>query len=273
MEFFIHDAIPFYAKLALAICILGMALRFSRYFYNRMTMKREMTPRTPTPYPAKGKSILGALWAVNVQTFTKFWLKANPITALGHVVYHVGFFTAMGIYGLVAILSLDKLAKVPLHRAILMVADWFNFKIELFGTSGFYHSLGEFLTSVFLVALLLAVPGIMTPFVMSILGKRGMIRPVDSVAKALGITSTPGLTTRNSIHGWERKILGVGVLVMDCMMLFTLLFPVGADLAYIIHATFGLTIIASLPFSFLFHEIYRLRMWGAVRRLVDGRTT
>ena len=61
------------------------------------------------------------------------------------------------------------------------------------------------------------------------------------------------------------------VLIMDAAMLSTFFTQVPVEYAYIIHVIFGFTILALFPFTFLFHEIYMLRMWGAVLRMADGR--
>ncbi len=271
-EIIIDQFVPVYAQLAVIVCIVGMLYKFLQYGWNRLTMKREAKRRTATPYPPKRHSLLKSLWVVNVSTFTRAWLRANPVTAMGHVLYHVGFFAAMGMYGLVAMISLKKLIAMPSNKAMLLVADWFNFKAEIFGTAGYLYLLGEAMYYAFLVALILAVIGISTPFIMTLLRKRGMIRPVDEVVRAAGVIHTDGLKTRSSLLGYQRKILGLVVLVMDSMMLFTFLAPVGMEYGYIIHATFASTIVAALPFSFLFHEIWRLRAWDAARLYQRGMT-
>jgi len=270
-DFIIEHVVPVIAILALAICMVGMAYRFGSHGYNLMTMRHETTRRTPTPYVPKKLSLLSALWAVNVKTLI-IWLRANPVTAIGHVLYHLGFFTAMGTYGLVALISVKELASMPIYKGMLFVADWFNFKEEIFGPAGYLYLLGEFLYYGFLVALIIAVIGISIPFIMTLLHKRGMIRPIDSVVRAAGITHTDGLRTMSSSLGIQRKVIGLVVLIMDSTMLFTFLAPVGKEFGYIVHATFGSAIVAALPFSFLFHELSRWRAWDAAILYQHGMT-
>lgn len=255
--------IPAYAKLAALICVVGLAYKVLEYSWNRLAMPREIKTRTRTIYDPAPKFLWAGLWFVNVETWTKVWWRANPVTALGHVFYHVGFFSAMGIYGIVALLSFGKLAEVPLSQGILLVADWFGFRAEIFGTSGALFVLGEVLYYWFGVALVLAVTGMSIPFIMTFRGQRGMVRPVDDVVKACGRDKTDGLKTKNSLIGYQRKAIGLMALFMDAAMLVSFYLPVGAEFSYVIHCLFGATIVAGLPFTFLFHEVWRLRAYDA----------
>ena len=52
-------------------------------------------------------------------------------------------------------------------------------------------------------------------------------------------------------------------LFMDAAMLISFYLPVGTDFSYLVHCVFGATIVAGLPFTFLFHEIWRFRAYDA----------
>lgn len=268
-EFIITELIPGYVAIAVCIFVTGMVYKFGRYGLNRLTMKREMNKRTRTLYPAKGNSFMKSFSEVNIGSFMKFWAKANPITFAGHVLYHIGFFIAMGAYSLVVILSIDKVIMMPISEIIPLIFDWFEHTEAIFGTTGFLGTLGEVMVPIFVFALICGTIGMVIPFVMSMFKKRGMIRPIDEITRATGICTDR--LPRSSISGYERKIIGLIVLIMDGIMLSTFFTSMPADCVYIIHVIFGGTIMALFPFTFLFHEIYRLRMWGAVLRMMDGR--
>ncbi|OGY24132.1 MAG: hypothetical protein A2172_01140 [Candidatus Woykebacteria bacterium RBG_13_40_15] len=231
-------------------------------------MPRGMTPRPKTPYPAEGTSLLRALWEVTVVSQWRFWAKANPITFVGHILYHVGFYAAVGMYTFATGVYLSRNSFESPSKTVPLVFGWFEHTQDIFGESGRLVSVGGMMTPLFVAALFSATIGMAIPFVMSALKKRGMIIPLDNVVKAAGIR-VDGLP-RNRV-GWSRKAIGLIVLVMDGAMLLTFLSPVPRDYAYIIHVSFGLTIVSLFPFTFLFHEIARWRAWGAVKRRAEGR--
>lgn len=264
--------LPIYALMAMATCLLGTIWQLSRYAWARLTMRREIGPRPTTPYPIRSSSWIKAFLTVNLYAYIRFWWRANPVTFVGHVLYHGGLFLGLGTYGLVIVVAAKKLIAMPLSQAIRWVADWFQYREEIFGTTGWLASLAAVINAVFIFALVIAVIGMTIPFVMTILGRRGMTRPLDEVITRAGISETRGLKTRGSLLGFQRKVVGLIVLVMDSAMLLTFVAPMTVEVTYIIHVLFALTITALLPYSFLFHEIYRLRMWGAVVRIKEGRT-
>lgn len=268
-EIIITELIPVYAIIAVSVFVIGMVYKFARYGLKRLTMKREMSKRTKTPYHVKENSFIKSFWEVNVGSFMRFWARANPITFAGHVLYHTGFFIAVGAYALVMILSLGKITTMPVSETIPLIFDWFKHTEMIFGTTWFLGALGEVMIPVFVFALVCGTIGMSIPFVMSMFKKRGMITPIDDVTRAAGIY-TDG-TPRSSVLGYQRKIIGLIVLIMGGAMLSTFFTTAPAGYAYIIHVIFGLTILALFPFTFLFHEIYRLRMWSAVLRMRDGR--
>lgn len=263
MHYITETFIPAYAQLAGIICLVGMLYMFIKYGWNRLVMPREKRQRTRTILDPKPYSIWRGLRVINVETWTKVWFRANPVTAMGHVFYHVGFFSAMGIYGLVTVLHFAELSTMSFSEGLLRVADWFAFRAEIFGSVGAMALLGDVLYAWFGLALVLAVTGMSIPFIMTFRGQRGMVRPVDEVCGHCNVYGTDGLKTRNSLVGIQRKVIGLMALFMDAAMLVTFLVPVGAEFSYMVHAIFGATIVAVLPFSFLFHEVWRLRMWDA----------
>lgn len=263
--------LPLIATLAMTIGAVGMILKLTRYGLLRLLMKRELKPRSETPFPIKPRSLLESLWMINVSSYSRFWLRANPITFTGHVLYHAGLFVGIGTYAIVSLLAWRTLLVVPLGQKLFLVCDWFNNKEQIFGTVGYLPLFGELMEWAFIVALVIAVIGMAIPFLMSALKLRGMIRPLDPVMKEAGIRFTNGLSNQGSLR-YSRKAVGLGVLLMDGAMLASFLRVMPLETAYLIHVSFGMTLIALLPFSFLFHEIYRLRMWGGALRLREGRT-
>lgn len=81
-----------YAALAAAVMLVGLAYKIARTIWLRATMKREMNKRIMSFYPARKMPFLQAFWHMNVTPFTHFWMRANPVTFVGHVLYHFGFF-------------------------------------------------------------------------------------------------------------------------------------------------------------------------------------
>lgn len=266
-EFITTELIPIYAMIAISIFIIGLLWKFTRYGLNRLIMKREMNKRTRSIYPVKGNSFWKSFWEVNIGSFMKFWAKANPITFTGHVLYHFGLFIALSIYAFVAVISIDKIIAMPLG-SVLYIFDWFAHTDEIF--TGSLANLGEILVPLFMFGLICGTTGMAIPFIMSAIKKRGMIVPLDSVLKTRKVY-TDGLP-RSSMQGHWRKFMGGIVLIMDTAMLSTFFIELG-EWAFIIHVIFGLTIMALFPFTFLFHEIYRMRAWSGVLRMMDGRVS
>jgi len=270
-EFMIQELLPIYAIIACGIFVLGTGYRFMRYGWKRLTMEREMNRRTKTPYPVKGNSLSSALSEVVVGSHVNFWVRANEATFLGHILYHAGFFIAVASYTIVAIASIDKVAEMAFPEALVFVFGWFAHPDVVFGTTGTLGALGDVMVPIFIFALVCGTMGMSVPFIMSILGKRGMITPIDEVTRAANIR-TGGLP-RTSRLGYQRKIVGMVVLSMDAAVLSSFIIPMPIDYVYIIHALFGLGILALFPTTFLFHEIARWGMWSAVVRTMDGRHT
>ena len=270
IKWMIQGILPMTLVSAIVFSAIGIAYKIIRYGWNRITMRRELGPRPYTSFPAKGNGLLKSFMTVNVYSYTRFWMRANPVTFAGHVFYHTGLFIGMGSYGLAILLSYRKLLKMPFYQAMQTVFDWFQHKNIVYGTNGMLAILGDIMYFVFIAALLIAVIGMAIPFIMTAFNKRGMIRPIDLAIKNAGVCPTLGLKTQ----GWQayqRKAIGIIVLIMDAAMLITFFAPVAVEMAYVIHVSFAIVIIASLPFSFLFHELYRLRMWSGLLRVKDGR--
>lgn len=254
----------------MTLSALGLAEKLSRYGLNRLVLKSELTTRAKSLYPPDSKSLFAGLWQVNVASY-KFWWQANPVMLIGHVLYHVGLFTAIGIYTLVGLVAATHISYNSIPQRVIAVCDWLKHKDAIF-VGGYLPLIGDFAQAAFGVALVMAVAGITTPFVMTLLHKRGAIRPLDPVMKAAGINRIPGLKAKSSAVGYQRKVIGLIVLTMDWLMLIAYFFPQSSQYTCYIHLTFTFTLVTLLPSSFLFHEVYRLRMWSAVRRVMDGRT-
>lgn len=257
------------AAFAITFSIAALAVKLSRYGLNRLVLAGEMTPRANAVYPPDSKSLVAGLWQVNVTSY-KFWWQANPVMFIGHVLYHAGLFTALGIYVLVGMVAATHTSYDSIPERVIAVCDWLSHKDVIF--TGAWQPLGQAVEIVFGLALVSAVIGITTPFAMTLLHKRGAIRPLDPVMAAAGIKRIPGLKSTSSFTGYQRKSIGLMVLGMDWLMLIAYLFPVSATYTCAIHLSFTFTLVALMPTSFLFHEIYRVRMFGAVRRVMDGRT-
>lgn len=266
----ITNLLVVYAILAVLLFVVGTMYNILKTTWHRAKMKREMYHRNVSFYPVKKMPFLQALWRMNVTPFTRFWMRANPITFAGHVLYHFGLFTAIGIYVIVAVLVLDEITTMQAAEVLPLLFDWFHYTDQVFGTSGLLGAIGEIMILIFVFALICGTVGMAIPFIMSALGKRGMIIPIDDVTRNAKIY-TQGLP-RSSMLGYQRKFVGLIVLVVDIAMLSTFFTPIFAEYAYVIHVTFALTIIAIFPFSFLFHELARWRMFTGVRRMMDRRT-
>ncbi|MDY6834235.1 MAG: hypothetical protein SVY53_05470 [Chloroflexota bacterium] len=234
-------------------------------------MESEMNWRTKTTYPAKGNSLPQAMSEVIVGSHTTFWVRANRGTFLGHILYHIGFFIAVTSYLIVAIASMNKADEMALPEFLVLVFGWFAHTEDIFGTTGALGILGDAMIPIFIFALVCGTVGMSVPFIMSILGKRGMITPIDEVTRAANIR-TGGLP-RTSRLGYQRKMVGMVVLSMDVAVLSSFIIPMPIDYVYIIHSLFGLGILALFPTTFLFHEIARWGMWSAIVRTMDGRRT
>lgn len=257
------------ATIAITVSLALLVLRLGRYGLNRLVLSGEMTERAEAVYAPDRKSFLAGLWQVNVASY-KFWWQANPVMLIGHVLYHVGLFTAVGIYGLVAAVAATHIQYASIAERIIGVCDWLRYRDAIF--VGAWQPVGQLAHIAFGVALVMACSGITIPFAMSLLRKRGAIRPLDPVMAAAGINRIPKLKSQSSLIGYQRKAIGSMVLIMDWLMLIAYVFPLSAKYTCGIHLTFTFTLVVLMPSSFLFHEIYRVRMFGAVRRVMDGRT-
>lgn len=261
-----------YIYITVAIGLWGLLYKLFLYVLNRLTLAREITNRTQTPYRHEEKSWLKAFWMVNVETFTRFWLRSNPVTFIGHLTYHLGLFTAVGTYAFVALFGWGKLPGDSIVDKAISLSEWFIHTEIIFNEDGLLsYKMGVWMKTIFIIALVSACFGILIPYVMTLLKKRGAIKPVDKIMAAAGINSLKGLPTQKSLMGYQRKIIGLIVLVMDWAMLSTFIFPEAMTFGLWVHVIFMFTIIALSPFTFLSHEIYRFRMWDAVKRLHEGR--
>jgi hypothetical protein len=262
-----------YAVIAVALMVFGIGYKIIKLIWFRITMKREMTPRTRTPHPVMRMSYFEAFKKINYDSFMRFWAKANAPTFGAHMLYHIAVGTAITTYTLSAVTLLMQ-GKIPvlslsISETIVYVFDWF-FK---FHTEG-YALLNsviftEVLIVVFQIALVLGLIAELTTITLSKLHKRGMISPVDEPTKLAGIRTT-GLPIKSK-GGWSRKIIGLMVLgiIIPMFLQFRGILP--NEIAFYMHTTFALTFMAIFPYTMLFHEIARWRMWTGVVRLVDRR--
>lgn len=270
VHFFGETFVVAFATFAIGLSVAVLAIKLTRYGLNYLLLPSEMTARAEAVYPPDRQSFLAGMWALNVHPF-RLWWQGNPITFIGHTLYHAGLFTAVGVYSMVALLATTRLPYTSLPERLITVCDWYGHREAIFTGSWLPQMAGVMAEKIFLVALVSACIGISTPFVMSLLKKRGAIRPLDSVMAAAGVEKIKGLSTHGSAMGYQRKAIGLLVLVMDYLMLITFLFPMSAVYTCAIHLTFAFTVMALMPLSFLFHEIYRIRMLNGVRRAMDGR--
>ncbi len=259
--------LPYLGTAAITFCVVGISWRVMKMIRWYQRLPTEHTDRAPSKFNYDRKTLFEALWAVNVIPYIN-WFRGNPITFLGHVLYHGGLFLALGIYGIVGLVIFWSGIGEGFWNKVFLTCEWFSIKETIFEAT----FLGNLFYWTFFAALIMACSGMTTPFVMSFLKMRGMIRPTDAFKARAGITRTVGMPSRLSEKGYERKIIGLGVLVMDWAMLLTFIFPSIGSTGAVIHVTFALCLVSLLPFSFLLHEVNRVPMLLAVRRVMDGRS-
>ena len=270
MEFI--DFMAGYAILAVVLFSVGIIYKFGKTFWHRATMRREITPKTYTIHPVKQRSVLEALYMVNVSTFTKFWAKANMPTFMSHLLYHVGIGTAILSYTLsgITLLMTGKIWTLSIQSMLLYVFDWFSmFHNENFAllNSAIFT---ELFITLFMIAVVLGILAELTTLILSALKKRGMISPIDEPTRMANIR-TNGLP-RSTKGGYQRKIIGLMVLAIVGSLFLQFMNVLDEHIAFYIHGTAALTFIAIFPYTMLFHEIARWRMLTGVKRMVN-RTT
>ncbi|CEG11756.1 membrane hypothetical protein [groundwater metagenome] len=271
MEFI--DFMAGYAILAIVLFGVGIIYKFGKTFWNRATMRREMSPKTYTIHPIKKRSVLEALYIVNVLTFTKFWAKANMPTFMAHLLYHVAIGTAILTYTLsgITLLMTGKIWTLSLPDMLVYVFDWFT---KFHSTEGYALLNSAIFTQVmiylFMIAVVLGILAELTTLTLSVLNKRGMISPIDEPTKMANIR-TSGLP-RSTKGGYQRKIIGLMVLAIVGSLFLQFVGVLDEEIAFYIHGTVALTFIAILPYTMLFHEIARWRMCTGVKRMMN-RTT
>ncbi len=262
-----------YAVIAIALMAFGFAYKIAELVWHRVTMKREMTPRTQTPHPVRRLSYFEALKRMNYDSVMKFWARANKPTFTAHLLYHIAVGTAIFTYTLSGITLIIQ-GKIPvltisIGETLFYVFDWFY----MFHEEGYalLNSvlLTESLIIIFQVALVLGMLAELTTVILSKLHKRGMISPIDEPTRLTGIKTT-GLP-RASKGGVMRKIIGLMVLGIVVPMFLQFRGILDPEIAFYLHTTFALTFMAIFPYSMLFHEVARWRMWVGVERMVDRR--
>ncbi len=270
MEFI--DFMAGYAILAIVLFGIGIIYKFGKTFWHRATMRREMSPKTYTIHPVKKRSVLEALYMVNVSTFTKFWAKANMPTFIAHLLYHVAIGTAILSYILssITLLMTGKIWTLSIQDMLVYLFDWFT----KFHSEGYALLNSAIFTQVmiylFMIAVVLGIFAELTTLTLSALKKRGMITPIDEPTKMANIR-TSGLP-RLTKGGYQRKIIGLMVLAIVGSLFLQFVGVLDEHIAFYIHGTVALTFIAILPYTMLFHEIARWRMCTGAKRMMN-RTT
>jgi len=262
-----------YAVIAVSLMIFGIFYQVLKVIWLRTTMKREMNKRTKTPHPIRKMSYFEAFKKINYDSFMNFWARANTPTFASHLLYHIAVGTAITTYALSGITLFIQgkipVISIPISETLVYVFDWF-FKFQhegyaLLNSAAFT----EIIIIIFQIALVLGIIAELTTIIMSKLHKRGMIAPIDEPTRLAQIRTT-GLP-RKSKGGLMRKVIGLMVLgiIIPMFLQFRGILP--DEIAFYIHTTFALTFMAIFPYTMLFHEIARWRMWTAVTRLVDRR--
>jgi len=270
MEFI--DFMAGYAILAVVLFVVGTIYKFGKMIWLRATMRREITPKTYTIHPVKERSLFEALWIVNVSTFTKFWAKANLPTFTAHLLYHIAIGTAVLTYALsvLTLLITGKIWGLSVQNILIYTFDWFS----RFHSEGYAllnsAMLTEVLIVLFMIAVIFGIFAELTTITLSALKKRGMITPIDEPTRKENIR-TSGLP-RSTRGGYQRKIIGLMVLAIVLPLFLQFIGVLDEHISFYIHGTVALTFIAIFPYTMLFHEISRWRMWTGVRRMVR-RTT
>ena len=263
-----------YAIIAVALMVFGFVYKISEVVWHRLTMQREMTPRTKTLHPARKISYIEAFKRINYDSFMKFWARANKPTFAAHMLYHLAVGTAVFTYTLSGITLVILQGKIPgltisVPETLMYVFDWFF----MFHEEGYALLNSALLTStliyVFQAVLILGILAELTTVTLSKLHKRGMISPIDEPTRITGIR-TSGLP-RSSKGGWTRKLIGLMVLGIVVPLFLQFRGILDPEIAFYLHTTFALTFMAIFPYSMLFHEVARWRMWVGVERMVEGR--
>ncbi|MFN3527481.1 MAG: hypothetical protein ACK4YO_00035 [Candidatus Altarchaeaceae archaeon] len=266
------DLLAGYAIFAVFLFVVGALYNILKTIWHRATMKREMCPRNATFYPVKRMSYWEAFKRVNYDSYMRFWARANPPTFMAHLLYHTAVGTAVLTYALsfITLLISGKIFTLSISEILVYVFDWFE-KFELEG----YALLGsaiftKVLMYLFMIAVVLGIIAELTTMTLSAMRKRGMIFPIDLPTKLLG-TKTDGLP-RKTLGGYQRKIIGLMVLGIVVPLFLQFVGILDPHIAFCIHTTIALTFIAIFPYTMLWHEVARWRMWAGVRRAVDRRT-
>lgn len=260
-----------YAALAVFLFVIGAIWNISKTIWHRATMKREMYPKNATFYPPTQMSYLEAFKRVNIDTFTRFWARANPPTFMAHLLYHVAIGTAILTYTLsfITLVISGMIANLTPAGILVYIFDWFVKFKEGYAILG-SAILTQILIYLFMMAVVLGIIAEFTTITLSAMKKRGMISPIDLPTKMLQ-TKTSGLP-RSTRGGYKRKIIGLMVLGIVIPLFLQFVGILDTEIAFYLHTFFALTFIAIFPYTMLWHEVARWRMWSGVRRAVDRRT-
>lgn len=257
------------APMALIIFVVGIGLRFRRWFKVALIggKVRSITEQFEGgPRPA---SVWEALTQVIINPITHFFFRANRAWSRGYTLYHMAIMTEATGYSLAALILLFHIVMGhPIPDVSRHVAESHNYSPAnllaiVFGNGEHLqaHFLFGDMATVFVlftwIAVMFAVAGNLN-MLMTVLQKRNgaVLEDIDSAARGMRIA---GRMT------WDRLAVRFLIFTIIWTELLARL-EIVPGIVYL-HALLGVTLLALLPFTYLFHMVYNfLAIFYATRR-------
>jgi hypothetical protein len=240
----VESLVPCFVETAVVLFILGFILKAVRFVVDIVRYGLRTPSRTPSIFPTRSTGLVKALVQTAVHPYVGMY-RANPWMFFGHLAYHVGLFTGIFSHFIVAVASSRQLQARSAADAFVYLCTWTEHPQPW--TSGILHLF-------FMGSLVVACVGISTPHVLSLLGKRGVVRaPYPSLAE--GFVPVPRDPRWTSLR-IQRKVISAAVLLMDGALLSN--FYLRSPCLTGVHLLIFWTLIAVFPYTFLAHEVWRV---------------
>jgi nitrate reductase gamma subunit len=247
-----------YAPFAIAVALLGVLYK-SGMHVGRMFTRGRRPGRAPNAIDNPARlSWLAALRKVFVFPTERFSMRANPVFAMGAVLYHVGIVSIAAGYGLSLVLLAVKLAAGDPIPSVMTGAEAShdlsasNLFAIVFGNAEplqarFLFGWGaETFREVTWVAVASALVGNTMLLLTHLRGRGGaIVKDLDPAAK--------GLRVRGKYAPSHLFVTALVYAIIWTEILARL--QVAPGVVYL-HATLGATMILVLPYTYLFHIIY-----------------
>jgi nitrate reductase gamma subunit len=247
-----------YAPFAIAVALLGLFYKGGLHVARMLTRGRR-PGRAPNAIDNPARlSWMQALRKVFVFPTQRFSMRANPVFALGAVLYHAGIVTVASGYGLsVVLLAVKAVAGDPVPSVItgapashdLSASNLFAI---VFGNAeplqaGFlFGGAAAAFREITWVAVASALVGNTLLLVTHLRGRGGaIVKDLDPAAKDLRVRGK---------HAMSHLLVTALVYAIIWTEVLARL-QVAPGIVYL-HATLGATMILVLPYTYLFHMIY-----------------